>query len=273
MIENSYSYSAYADMKDSLFDVKLKSCGHIFAKNGRRIKRPSGRDDWLLFYVAKGTEHFNLGDGINAPEGSFVFFKPSEPQEHVYNGEQTAEFYYIHFTAPKGFALFGFESSRIYKTTPSLEINEMFEDIIKELQAKDCCYEKICIAKFFNIVCLLERMTQSARRKPKKHADEILAIIQMMNKEYGANHTLSDYAEMARMSKFYFIRAFKEITGSSPLEYRAKIRLKKAAELLSSSNMTVGEITSHIGFNSQNYFCDAFKKHYGLSPTEYRNKQ
>ena len=273
MIDKSYSYYAYADMKDSLFDVKLKSCGHIFAKNGRHINRPRGREDWLLFYVAKGTEHFRIGDGINAPEGSFVFFKPNEPQEHIYKGEQTAEFYYIHFTAPKNFELFGFESSKIYRTPPSLQINEMFEDIIKEVQTKDSCYEKICIAKFFNIVCLLERNMQSIKRKQKKHVNEIISIIQMMNKEYATNHTLSDYAEMARMSKFHFIRAFKEITGVPPLEYRAKIRLKKASELLSNTNIPIGEISLNVGFNSQNYFCDAFKKHFGLSPTEYRNKQ
>ena len=75
---------------------------------------------------------------------------------------------------------------------------------------------------------------------------------------------------MFRMSKFHFLRTFKEITGVSPIEYRAQIRLEHAAELLSDSNMTVGEIALQLGFSSQGYFCDAFKKSFGESPSSYR---
>ena len=202
-------------MKEALFGISLKSCGHIFAKKGRRIDRPVGREDWLLFYVAKGTEAFTLKDGdANAPAGSFIFYRPGEPQSHRYFGDKTGEFYYIHFTAPEDFSLFGFESSRIYRSLPSLQINELFEEVIREVQTKEYGYEKISISRFFSLICLFERRCRGISEKPKKHEGEISAVIQIMNKEYYVNYTLSDYAEMARMSKYYFLRTFKEITGS-----------------------------------------------------------
>ena len=270
MIKNSYSYYAYSEMSDSLFDIKIKSGGHIFAKDGRRISRPDGRDDWLLFYVAKGIERFSLPGESSAPAGSFIFFKPGEPQEHIYTGKATGEFYYVHFTAPANFQLFGFESSKIYKTHPSLKLNELFEEIIKELQTREIYYEKICVSHFFEISCLLLRKCNQKLERNKKHTSEISSVIQMINKEYSANYSLSDYAEIARMSKFYFLREFKNITGYSPLEYRAKIRLEHASEMLIESNMPICEIATELGYSSQNYFSDAFKRHYGISPTEYR---
>ena len=49
-------WNAYSEEKVRNFGLNVKSCGHIFAKNGREINRPQGRGDWLLFYVFKGCE-------------------------------------------------------------------------------------------------------------------------------------------------------------------------------------------------------------------------
>ena len=270
MISDSYFYTAYSEMNESLFGVTVKSSGHIFAKKGRIISRPHGRDDWLLFYVAKGTEHFYLDAEVDANEGSFVFFKPYEPQKHSYLHEQTGEFYYIHFTAPENFNLFGFSSSTVYHAPPSSHVKELFEEMIYELNTKHPCYEKICISLLLSIICRLERKCRSIGEKENKHAGEIASAIQLMNKEYAKNYSLAEYAEMFHMSKFHFLRTFKDITGHSPLEYRAKIRIEHAAELLSDSDMPIVEIAYLLGFSSQAYFCDAFKKCYGEPPTSYR---
>jgi hypothetical protein len=52
-------YNAYKDTDKNLFGLAVVSGGHIFAEQGRTISRPCGRDDFLLFYVAKGSELTN----------------------------------------------------------------------------------------------------------------------------------------------------------------------------------------------------------------------
>jgi len=96
-------FNAYSDTTDGIFDVYLKSAGHIFAENGRSISRPNGREDWLLFYVAKGSETFFLDKKVVAPESSFIIFKPHERQEHTCFEDKTAECFYRHFMAPENF--------------------------------------------------------------------------------------------------------------------------------------------------------------------------
>ena len=65
-------YSAYSEQKEAVSGVTLVSCGHIFAKSGREIYRPNGRDDWLLFYIAKESETFYFDKPIFCQAGGFV---------------------------------------------------------------------------------------------------------------------------------------------------------------------------------------------------------
>ena len=93
MIDNGYWE------KEEFSDgIKIVSAGHIFAKKGRKIERPNGRRDWLIFYVASGSESFFFnGVKKTAHPGSFVIFKPGEEQIHICEHEGVSEFYYVHF--------------------------------------------------------------------------------------------------------------------------------------------------------------------------------
>lgn len=265
-------FNAYQNTDIGIGGVSIVSSGHIFAEYGRQINRPNGRGDFLLFYVAKGKELFYLGNETIAQEGSFIIFRPHEKQEHIYTDNQTGEFYYIHFNAPEEFDLFGLQSSRVYHTQKSTNICDLFEEIISELQTKRPVYEKICVSKFFNILSLLERSIANEANPQSQYANKIFFVIQKMNREYDKNHSLEEYASMCNMSKFHFLRVFKEITGISPIEYRNQIKIDHAKEFLENTTASVSEIGSKVGYPSDSYFCDAFKNKTGLSPGQYRRK-
>ena len=114
-------FNAYSESDGGLFGISVKSAGHIFAQMGRRVSRPAGREDWLLFYVVKGCERFTLDSEVDAEEGSFIIFRPHEAQEHVTVFDGTSEFYYVHFTAPKDFSPMELETFRVYPSKPSLD--------------------------------------------------------------------------------------------------------------------------------------------------------
>jgi AraC-like DNA-binding protein len=75
------------------------------------------------------------------------------------------------------------------------------------------------------------------------------------------------------ISKMQLYRKLTAITGMTPGEFIKNIRLKYAAQLLVSTNLTVSEIFYRTGFNNQSYFFREFKKRYDCPPNEYkRNK-
>ena len=262
-------FNSYAEQKEELAGIRLVSCGHVFAKPNREIYRPIGREDWLLFYVAKEEETFFLNDTVIAKAGSFIIFAPKEKQHHMYQGNKTAEFYYVHFrcdTLP-----ISLETSRVYSLMPQQHYCSLFEEIIDEPLQKKAHYEALCISRLLYIMALIQRDTAENDNSAHSRWKTVEFAIQHMNKYCDSSLKLENYADMCRMSKYHFLRVFKQVTGSTPLDYRNRIRIEHAKELLENGYLTVSEISESLGYNSPAYFCDAFKKMIGCSPIEYRN--
>ncbi len=265
-------FNAYAEQKEVCSGITLVSCGHIFAKSGREINRPHGRGDWLIFYVAKGTETFYLKSQSVAEAGSFILFAPNEPQHHKTEYEKTAEFYYAHFRCDSLPDDLSFDTSHIYHTEPSRKITDIFEDIINETLKKQPCYEQLCVYKLLELLTLLRRDVVRESHPQRENFERIALAVSHMNKHYSENLSLSDYAALCNMSKHHFLRVFLQITGSTPIEYRNNIRLEHAAEKLLDGHYTVEQLGLNLGFSSASYFSSAFKKKYGLSPKQFSQK-
>ena len=262
-------FNSYAEKKENLAGIKLVSCGHIFAKPKREINRPSGRDDWLLFFVAKESETFFIDKEVIAEAGSFIIFAPGEKQHHMYSGNATAEFFYVHFQCdalPEGITL---ETSRVYSMPFHKRFVDIFEEIIEETLSKRPNYEILCISRLLYLFSLIQRNDAEANNSHNKGWNGIARAIQHMNRYCDQNLKLDDYASMCHMSKYHFLRVFKAVTGTTPLEYRNNIRIDHAKELLKNGNFSVSEIGESLGYSSLAYFSAAFKKVTGLSPTEY----
>ena len=265
-------FNAYASASQEVLGLSVRSVGHIFAPQGRKIFRPAGREDWLLFYVASGVEHFSLQEETEASAGSFIIFRPHEPQIHIQPLPHTAEFYYIHFQAPSNFDLFGLKSATVYTTAPSTAVRDLFEQAMRELQDKHPFCEQLCVAKLLELLALLARRTENLLPSHKRYACQIDMVIRVMNREFDKNTDLAEYAALCNLSKFHFLRLFKELTGVSPIEYRNMLRLEHAKALLEDESMSISEIGTRVGYSSPAYFCDAFKKKTGMSPRQYRNQ-
>ena len=71
---------------------------------------------------------------------------------------------------------------------------------------------------------------------------------------YNKEISLEYIADMANVSKYHFCNIFKEFTGQTFKEYQNRLRITKAVELLSTTDMPVTEIAYLCGFNDSNYF-------------------
>lgn len=63
---------------------------------------------------------------------------------------------------------------------------------------------------------------------------------------------------------------FRELFRTSPYQYRLRLCLEKAKQLLENTDDTIEQISIKVGFDTYIGFSMAFKKAYGYSPTEYR---
>jgi AraC-like DNA-binding protein len=77
-------------------------------------------------------------------------------------------------------------------------------------------------------------------------------------------------AEMAGISREYFSRIFKNVTGMNYSKWLNMIRLEKATELLSDEKRPLTEIAMMSGFQSIPSFNRVFREEKGMAPGEYR---
>ena len=85
--------------------------------------------------------------------------------------------------------------------------------------------------------------------------------------------TLQDVAEMFSYNPDYLSAMFKRITGITFSEKLLSIRLGESCRLLRSSNYSIEEISSLIGFKDKSYFNRKFKEEYQLTPAKWRKFQ
>ena len=109
-----------------------------------------------------------------------------------------------------------------------------------------------------------------------KHTDGISPIVKNCCDYIGVhiNEKLSigDLAERAGYSEYYFSRKFKQEMGCSINEYIMREKIERAKVLLSTTNMSILDISVELSFNSRSYFSDTFQKIAGISPGEYRKQ-
>lgn len=94
--------------------------------------------------------------------------------------------------------------------------------------------------------------------------------ISTMWSRYREPLSLEELADSAILSKFYFTRVFRAVTGTSPGRFLAAIRLFKAKNLLLETEMSVTDITYSVGYNSLGTFTSRFTRSVGASPGRYR---
>lgn len=88
-----------------------------------------------------------------------------------------------------------------------------------------------------------------------------------------AELNVEDLGREMGMSRVQLYRKLKSLTNYSPNELLRRMRLRKAASLLASSEMTVAEIGYEVGFSSPSYFTKCYKEEFGESPTDFLKRK
>ena len=124
------------------------------------------------------------------------------------------------------------------------------------------------------------QFAESANISPDKIAintEEEKLVSQMLkaieahidNEQYNADLLARDVA----MSRASLYKKLQNMLGITPTDFIRKVRLKRAAQLLTESQLSINEIATHVGFATARNFSSSFKKIFGVTPSEYRNRE
>ena len=88
--------------------------------------------------------------------------------------------------------------------------------------------------------------------------------------ERGGQVTRQDLESVLNYSGDYLNRIVKKYSGKSLVECSMAVRIKKVAELLTSTDLPVSEVAVSCGFSNKTHFYKNFKNAYGITPSLYR---
>ena len=113
-----------------------------------------------------------------------------------------------------------------------------------------------------NVVQSRDKQSSSSVERAKAYIAE----------RYNKDISLDEVSKEVDISPYYFSKLFKEETGENFIEYLTGLRISRAKQLITGSDMTMKEICTEVGYSDPNYFSRIFKKNVGVTPTEYKDR-
>lgn len=101
----------------------------------------------------------------------------------------------------------------------------------------------------------------------------VAKALERIHKQPAENWTIDTLAQVAGLSRSLFAKQFQESVGESPYLYLTRWRIGIAAQLLSQTDISVGEVAKKTGYNSGYSFVRAFKQVLGKTPKQHRTSR
>lgn len=156
----------------------------------------------------------------------------------------------------------GFEVGADAYITKPFSFRHLYIRIIKLLEQRETLQQKY--AKTPGLVDLPEFSVD----RDKEFLNSVHLVIEKNMDD--PTFSVETIVESTRMGRTAFYQKIKGLTGASPNELIKIIRLKKAAELLVTTDMNIAETAYKVGLSNPFYFSKCFKSTFGLTPSEFR---
>lgn len=115
-------------------------------------------------------------------------------------------------------------------------------------------------------------MEQSQDRSLLHNNIILNSALEYIQNNYCETISLDEMASLCNISSSYFSKIFKKVVGDNFSNYINILRIRKAKELLETSNMPIINISIDLGYEDCGYFIKVFKKNVGVTPALYRKK-
>lgn len=100
--------------------------------------------------------------------------------------------------------------------------------------------------------------------------NRVRMVMAVVERDYANHVTLHHLSNMLNLAPYYLGRLIKQETGLSFKEILARYRMKKAADMLLSTQLRIKEVARSCGFANFHYFCRMFNRFYGHPASHHR---
>ena len=121
-----------------------------------------------------------------------------------------------------------------------------------------------------------KKLKNRVSSKKKSTSEELVRRLvlsqEFIHSNLSQNISLDELSRISSLSKYHFLRSFKESFGCTPHQYKQKLKVEKSIELIKKSNLSIQEIAWQLNYQEPASFNKAFRKITGFSPSMYRDQ-
>ena len=277
-VNSGYLFNSRTPFKEKNKQLRILSAGTYQLHSWPKLPtwRPKGRVDWQLIYIAAGKGHFILDNKeVIVPAGNMVLYQPREEQHYYYLGEDRTQAWFVHFTGREvKNILRHYEiplNGHVIRTGLSREYEDLYRRMRDELVACRWGYEEMLTYLFRELLMTMHRrMEEELPQLSGFTSQEIDLAKEYFSEHYNEEINVEAYAVSRHVSTSWFNKNFKNAVGTTPMQYILSIRIRNAQTLLETTEYSISDIASMVGYENAFYFSRLFKKNKGLSPAAYR---
>ncbi|MDU6791329.1 MAG: AraC family transcriptional regulator [Anaerococcus sp.] len=232
-----------------------------------------------FYFILDGKGKFSIEDRVINTNKDDFFIINSNVGHSIYSGEDE-NLVYISFGVDSIFVKNLLnddnidEDKYIYKNIEKDQdyFIKSFDIINEEFNSNNIFAQSMANAKASEFVITLLRKFEDeiVITNDIKINKQIDYIKNFIDNNYSEDIKLESLSKMAYMNKFHLIAEFKQSYRVTPIDYLILKRIEVTKNLLISTNHSMEEISSIVGFNSQSYFNQVFRKKVGLTPSQFR---
>ncbi|MDD7391151.1 MAG: AraC family transcriptional regulator [Lachnospiraceae bacterium] len=144
----------------------------------------------------------------------------------------------------------------------------MLSGIPEHYLLSDAFFMHRCLTDLFCTLIqnTLPQTDEDAQKTPHYLSD----MKRRLEKNYDQPFQLSDFEQHYKISKYRLCREFSARFGKPPLQFLNQIRLNHAKEMLLTTDLSIHEISSLVGYENPTHFINLFKKYNGTTPGAFR---
>lgn len=256
-----------------IYHYGMEKCdkGHSFG--------PAVRDHFLIHFILEGKGIYKTKDKTyNLEKNQAFLIVPEEITYYESDLEDPWSYCWIGFNGLKANHIL--KKGNLTSKNPILtfadisNIPKLMEELLNA-DTKEVGSSLKLKAMLYLILAEIQRVNYDLdnERNMNCYTDEYIEkAIDYIHKNYSRNIKIADVAKYIGFNRSYFSKIFKGNMNISPQTYLIQYRMKRAADLLNSTNLSVGDIARSTGYGDALCFSKVFKSVIGVSPSKYREK-
>lgn len=279
--ENKSAYRTaappYIGISNVEIPLQVNACGFQQPKTIEiGCNRPAGLNDHLMIYIYEGSGFFDIdGKKTLVQAGHVLLFPPNTPQIIQYMPKLKSTTFWVHFTGSFVSKLLDqcHINPLLTRVGSSPVLANLYVDMARELETKKDHFDLLGIARLFEIVVTISRLatdlqiSANAEQGEQTEPNSINSVTKLFEKQYNRHWTVNELARLCSFTPNHFIASFKKQTGFTPMDYLYQIRIRKADELLSLTDLKIKDIAHLVGFENPLYFSRRYCESFGFPPS------